>query len=375
MKKLLCFVLTMLLCLQLAFAVSAAPDRQYIIDEFEVLDTGELETLNEIAADIYDTRGVGVFFAYMYVEDPAQYDVSTLVDGMENYVVMLENEDYWYLHTAGKGDAADADLLREAYDAEETYYSGVEMFLQSAAACFPLSQNAETSPTAFDSQMPPVSDDAMLLPEAESASVEAKLDQVSRENGAQIAVATIGSMEEGDIDDFVEFLYDNCNYGYGADRSGVLLLVCMEPREFRILSNGKAQDAIGSSEIQSISDAITPLLKSGDYAGAFREFADSCSYYLDGAANGFPFDWSTNLIISLIIGLVIGLITAFVFKGQLKTVRPQNQADVYVRSGSMHLTQERDLYLYRTVTREAKQQDNDRSGGNSGSRSVGGGSF
>ena len=163
------------------------------------------------------------------------------------------------------------------------------------------------------------------------------------------------------------------NMGRGENRDGVLLLVCMESREYRILSNGYAGEAIGMDQIDAISDAIVSDLSDGDYADAFITFADNCAYYLDGYLNGFPFNTGKNLVIALIIGVVAGVIVAFVLKKQLKSVRQQKQANVYIKSGSMQIAASRDLFLYREVSKTKKASTNSSSSGSS--RNVGGGKF
>jgi uncharacterized membrane protein YgcG len=63
-------------------------------------------------------------------------------------------------------------------------------------------------------------------------------------------------------------------------------------------------------------------------------------------------------------------------KGQLKSVRMQNQANNYLKAGSMHLTASHDLYLYRHVSRTPRQTNSSSSGSRGGgSRSGGGGKF
>ena len=111
--------------------------------------------------------------------------------------------------------------------------------------------------------------------------------------------------------------------GHGENRDGVLLLVCMDSREYRILSKGFAGEAIGPDQIDAIGEAIVSDLSDGDYADAFFTFADQCAYYLDGYLNGFPFNFGKNLIVALIIGVVAGVVVALVLKKQLKSVRQQ----------------------------------------------------
>ncbi len=216
-------------------------------------------------------------------------------------------------------------------------------------------------------------DEAELLTEAEAKALHTKLEQLSHKYGAQVCIATMDALEDADIDESVEFLYDYGEYGYGEKKDGVLLLICMDPREFRILSNGFAADAITIDNIESITDDITPDLSEGSYADAFDTFVDKCEYYLDGHINGFPFKFGTNLLIAIGVGLLVALIVTGIWKGQLKSVRKQERASVYVKPGSMNLTQSGDFYMYRTVTRSAKPKNNSSSSGSS--RNVGGGSF
>ena len=221
-------------------------------------------------------------------------------------------------------------------------------------------------------------DGANLLTQSEEDALQEKLENVSRTYNAQINIVTIQSVPDRDVYGYIEYFYDINNLGFGENRDGVLLVVCMDPRELVILSNGFAQDAIGDWEIEDIGDAIAPFLTDGDYYDAFVEFSDQCAYYLDGHINGFPFELGQNLAIALFIGLAAGLITALALKAQLKSVRKQDRAHAYVKSGSMQVTTARDLYLYRHVTRTKKETSSSsgsRSSGSRSSRSVGGRSF
>ena len=220
-----------------------------------------------------------------------------------------------------------------------------------------------------------VMDDADLLSQAEEQALTQKLTEVGTAYNAQIIVATVASADGQDPDYMVNDLYDSMGFGYGELRDGVLLLVCMDPREYRILSNGYAGNAIDPGVIDTIGDAIVSDLSDGDYADAFEIFADKCGYYLNGYLNGFPFQTGRNLVISLVVGLVLALIVTSILKGQLKSVRKQNQANSYVRDGSMQVTLSRDTYLYSHVSRTKKQSSNSSGSRSGGSRSVGGGSF
>ena len=86
------------------------------------------------------------------------------------------------------------------------------------------------------------------------------------------------------------------------------------------------------------------------------------------------FQTSTTVIkmIPLALMAVVGLIVALVLKGQLKSVRKQNQANTYVKPGSMRLTISRDIFLYSHVSRTRKANNSSSGGGrSSGGRSGG----
>lgn len=375
-KKIISIILTIILCF--SFAISASAESKaidFVIDEFDNLVTEELNELNELALDIYQRTGVGIFFVYTATELLEDYDFAGLTGGMQDYVVMIENDTSWFVCKGGMGeeiDTAAEDELRAVYDAEETYMGGVREFLNAVALYFPyIADTPEGDILMLEEYL--VFDDADLLSDAEELALTEKLSGISGTYDAQIVVCTIDSMDGSDIDEFLNYLYDEMEFGYGDNHDGVLLLVCMNPREYRILSNGFAGEAIGSGDIDSIGDEIVSALSDGNYATAFDVFADQCGYYLDGYINGFPFNFGKNLLICLIIGIVAGVVVAFVLKGQLKTVRKQNQANVYVKNGSMQVTVRNDFFLYREVSRSKKESGGSSGGGSS--RSSGGGSF
>ena len=226
--------------------------------------------------------------------------------------------------------------------------------------------------SAFAASGADIYDEADLLSTQEETQLAEKLSEIGEEFDAQIVIMTVSSTN-GNIDAYIEEMFDGMNMGYGEKRDGVLLLVCMDDREYRILSNGYAGEAIGPSQIDAIGDAIVSDLSDGAYADAFSTFADQCAYYLDGYLNGFPFNFGKNLIVALIIGMVAGVVVALVLKKQLKSVRQQEQANIYIKSGSMQITKSRDLFLYREVSRTKKDSSN--SSGSGSSRNVGGGKF
>ena len=373
-RTIISLLLVVMLCMSLAISASAAYV-DFIIDSQDVLTDDERTSLNDMAAEIFENTGVGVYYVYVYGSaSVTDYNVHGLVrEVTDDYYVMVENDDSWYYFAGGTGEQLDTDALREAYDNTETYAEGVEAYLAEASLQLTFLDNgSEDGEPAEDNLL--VWDEAELLNETEVAQLNSKLESISKKYKAEIRVVTLSSMDGGDIDEFLEYLYDESGFGYGENHDGVLLVVCMDPREYRILSNGFAGEAITSGDIDAIGEAFKSDLRGGNYADAFDTFADKCEYYLDGHINGFPFNTGKNLLICLGIGLVVALIVTGIWKGQLKSVRKQSAANAYVKAGTMQITQSGDFFMYRNVTKTQKQSSSS-SGSSGSSRSTGGGSF
>ena len=378
-KRTICTILALVLCFSLAISVSAeGKDTTFVIDELGYLTDDGIAALNNLGSVYYDMTGVGIFFVYTKAESLEDYDVKAILSGITDYVIMMENETSWYVHVGGKGeiiDVAAEDALRAAYDADETYVGGVGAYMDAAALYFPALPAATEAALPENEQF--LYDEADLLTDTEEEALVQKLEEVSHATNAQIVVVTLASMDGGNIDEFIDYLYDTMGFGYGENHDGVLLLVCMDPREYRILSNGYAGEAIGPDQIDTLCDFMETYLPNGHYTAAFHSFADQSGEFLEYYQMGSPFKVGKNLAISLIIGIIAGLIVAFVLKGQLKSVRKQDQAHRYVKLDSMTVNIQYDIFLYRTVTRTKKQKrvESTSSGSGDTARSKGGGTF
>lgn len=219
-------------------------------------------------------------------------------------------------------------------------------------------------------------DSADVLSPNEEIRVLDQLDSVSRQYNVDIVVATVPELGTVSADRYAESFYDNNNIGTGSRRDGVLLLLAMADRDYRILSNGMPGDALDNSAIDTIGDVIASDLSSGEYADAFITFAQQCAYYINGHLNGYPFPIWNNLKICLIVGVVIAVIAVIIMGMQLKSVRNQHGAAAYTRPGSMQLTHSNDIFLYRNVHRVRIQNNaSSNHSGSGGSRHIGGGKF
>lgn len=173
-------------------------------------------------------------------------------------------------------------------------------------------------------------------------------------------------MEEAD--DF----YDHNGYGVGEDHSGTLLYINMATRDWWISTCGYGITAFTDDGIQYIGEKVVENLGDEYYYEAFEEYIALCQQFVEQARTGEPYYGSNmpkepysvfgTLVISLIVGLVVALIYILILRGQLKSVAPNNQAIDYAVNGSMHVTNSREFFLYRTLSRTEKPKDNDNNG-------------
>lgn len=226
-------------------------------------------------------------------------------------------------------------------------------------------------------QMPRLVDAADLLTDSQEQELLERLDQVSQELQVDVVIVTMETTGGYSADSVIEAFYDEYGYGYGSTRDGVVLMLAMAERDWRILSNGFAADAITMGEIDEIGEDIVDELSAGEYMEAFMEFTSLCVYEIEGERNGFPFNFGMSLLVSLVIGIVAALIATGIMRSKLKSVRSQTGAREYTAPGSMQLTRSGDLFLYHTISRQRRPQQTSSGsrGGGGGGRNVGGGKF
>ena len=240
-----------------------------------------------------------------------------------------------------------------------------------------------------------MNDSAKVLTEDEDNELEDALEELSLRQSFDVTIATIESLESVDYDSmeaYADDLYDFCQFGYGPEMDGVLL-VSVGDRKWHISTCGYGITAFTDAGIQYLGQQMTPFMADGDYAGAFRTFVQWSDTYIDAARAGHPYDVNNlpreplslmYLFLALGIGLVLAWVVVSVMKSQLRSVAFQENAASYVREGSMNLTNSRELFLYRDVSRteHVEAKDSDSSGGSSTHTSSsgtthggGGGSF
>lgn len=220
---------------------------------------------------------------------------------------------------------------------------------------------------------PLVVDNAGLLTAQEVQKLTSRLEEISARQAMDVAVVTTLSLDGKTERDYADDFY---YYGGYADDGVLLLFFTGEERGVWISTKGYGQTAFTVDGMDYIFDEIIPDLSDGRYADAFERYASLADEYVTQARKGNVYDTGNlpkkplSLIwipIAIGVGALLALIPLGVMKGQLKSVRPQSTAASYVRQGSFELTANRDVFLYRNVTRRLRPKNNSSGGSGSGS--------
>lgn len=233
-----------------------------------------------------------------------------------------------------------------------------------------------------------VVDMADLLSESEEKELLSQLNEISERQKLDTVVVTVNTLDGKTPMEYADDFYDYNGYGFGTENDGILLLVSMEDRDWWISTAGYGITVFTDAGIDYIAESFLPKLSEGDYAAAFMTYAQLCDEFITQAKNGpsydngnLPkgsFDLGLNLIIAIVVGLVVAFIITSIMKGQLKSVRFKAAATDYLKRDSMRITQSKDLFLYKNVSRRERPKESSSSGGSSthtssSGRSHGGG--
>ena len=226
---------------------------------------------------------------------------------------------------------------------------------------------------AFAAELPPVADDADLFTEAEEALLTEELKTVRQAWSIDVVIVTADDLGGLSSTEYADNFFDSNGYGCGPYYDGILFLIDMENRLCTTSTSGTAIGIFTDAGQDYILDEVAYWLTDGDYYTAAETFIRFCDDYCRQAQEGEPYDvgnlpetkfpFFLILIISLVIGFIVALIVTAVMRGQLKSVHAKAAAADYVKAGSLQVTESRDLFLYRNVTRREKPKQT--SGGSS----------
>lgn len=406
-KRIIAIVCTLIMVLPMGVFCAFADTINYVIcdDDYQVLEGEALEDYNKYASNLYEETGVQAFFSY--VKDTGEQTMAEYAaEQFDKYasskdgVWMQLTDDYYGYYFFGKleNEATEDDEAQmwDQWCSYDTYYEALAAYIDyvkeiDSRLNLDDLTSAETplviaAPASHPDR---VVDNVRLLDDKEKASLQEKLDEISERHKLDLVVVTANTLDGKSPEAYADDYFDYNGYGLGEDRSGALLLVSMEDRDWWISTRGYGITAFTDYGIQEIGEEIKPYLSDGDYYDAFVRYAELCDDFVTQSSTGSAYDINNppeiakrgpsakTIVIAVLAclggGFLFAGIPVGIMKGKLKSVRMNPDAKNYVRDGSFVLTNQRDMFLYRTVTRTAKPK-NSSSGGSSTHHSSSGAS-
>ena len=217
-------------------------------------------------------------------------------------------------------------------------------------------------------------DMASLLSDEDVDSLTARLDELSLRQKMDVVIATTNTLEGKSVVAYADDLYDYCSFGFGANRDGLILVISMEDNDWYISTCGYGITAFTDAGIKYIGEQIVPYLSDKDFAGAFATYITLCDEFITQARTDKPYDIGSLprkpmspawILVCLIIGLILSCVTVGKMKAKLTTVRAQAAANSYMKNDSMNITDSREMFLYKNVTRTKRSNESSGGGGSS----------
>lgn len=244
-----------------------------------------------------------------------------------------------------------------------------------------------------------VYDNAALLTEEERLYLEELAATEEEKYGVSIVILTENGLDYADPLQYATDFYDYGDF----QESGVILLLDMQERDWRIVNSGEMMNAIGNYELNYIADHAISCFSDGDYPTGFEQYILLVSGFYDQYINGSSLpddvyapdgevylsgnpgwepgeygasyrsgnDTAIYFGVAGALGVVVAFAVCHVLRKQLRSAVPENNASRYFNEKNVVMITEKDKFLYSRVTKIKKESDPPRSSG--GGFSGGGG--
>ena len=251
--------------------------------------------------------------------------------------------------------------------------------LVSALAFPALAESGRTLPLVLDVYG--------LITQEQEDTLNALAEEYSAKYECDIILIVTTNTESYDVEAYTEAVYQHYEYGWGEEKSGVILLLSMEGRDYDLAAYGYGNVAFTDYGKTWLMDDVLPYLGNDDWYGGFLKYIELAADYLRQAREGNPVDYygkddpwggepvyptrsgfyvtGRMVMIALIVGLIPALVTVLVMKSKMKSAKLQTMAENY-QTQALQLRDRQDRFLRKDVTRVRRDTDSGGSRGGGG---------
>lgn len=200
--------------------------------------------------------------------------------------------------------------------------------------------------------LPLVIDNADILSVEVEDTLEKNAQALRSEYQCDIVILTVNTLHSKSAQEYADDFYDRYGYGIGVNHTGILFLVAMEEREWYISTCGDAIYTFSDADTQRLGEYAFSHLYGSNYSDVFYAYLSSLPQYFVSDDN------SPNVALSVVIGLIVASLAILIMRSSMRTNRRQQGAVNYVKSGTFHIKQQQDLFLYSNISKVRREQNN-----------------
>lgn len=395
MKRIISLVAALLMCVLLCVPAFAVNDTYFYDCTGVSVNEQNSQIINATASDLSSKYNAEIYYVItdnldqcatlsLYARD---FYVKHADEGSEGacFVYYIRDDETYLYCTDGIGNILTEDDRNEitaVFDRAESYFKAALNYytffggiLESNGSLPELtaSENSETEEAEEiqeipeERQLPLVVDNAGLLSAGERNALEQKLAGYSERCQCDIAIITVPSTGNKDVELFTVDFYDYNGYGYGSGKDGLMLLLSMEERDWCVSRHGKSERIFTQNVVDDMISSVSGYLSDDDYNTAFNRFADDFVKRYESAGKISPI-W---IPVDLGLGFVIAYFSMKAKTSNLKSVKSKRDASDYIHHDSMHLVSDKDSFLYSNVTRTPIVREVESKGGGGGGGFIG----
>lgn len=370
----------------------------------DVLAETSDDDIDEIAALLYSKYGYG------YGKNKEGITLTIQMEQQDEYVYAMPTENGWSIYANLSEERGNSQEFAEAVRSTvepwmaERAWNGEDMTMSAIALTQAVEAMAESSSEYILTNCPPNTS-------GENIAVED--GEVSEQNSVEMQyvfdISDILSFDEWEeleyrakalsqlhncgiyfvlVDDYTEYgnehvynatyeFYHNNQLGIGDGRDGIIVLLSMNERDYAMFVYGEyAEYAFNEYGQLMLEEAFLGDFGENDWYSGISHYLDKCDEYLINAEDGNPVRQSNLSSIAIVVGVscLISGIVCLVLKRKMKTVYQKVEANEYITSAGLNLTNQYDRYTHTTERRVKIEKKSSSGSSGSISHSGGGGS-
>lgn len=227
-------------------------------------------------------------------------------------------------------------------------------------------------------ERPHVIDDAGLFTTEQREELITEIESLNQKYPHEIVLVTIDDAMGKSAGQYADDTFDYNGYGFGEERSGVLLLIDMDNREVYVSTSGETMKYFTDERQSQLLDAVVEHLAEGDYYAAAKTYLRITNdYFTAGIVEGqyfeegeTPYEIKQVSAVDGIIGAVGALLSGLgVYGGVQKnyTGKPKPQVFDFRKNSMVQFANTQDVMTNTFVTtRRIPKSNNTGGGGGSG---------